>query len=218
MAYASDMWNCNLKEFLDAEEGPNIVARERTSYLTTEDSDWSVYELIFRPPAGILNSAVPLIQKTELILSFDRADSSLALIAKEANLTNPLQGKVLELENVSLSARYYTSPSLRNFFSTIENKELKYSYDECSVYCKNLPRETKTIIIPNIIGMDFKFFMETTFHFPLILTIPHVGGNTPSYIFAGIIKSAALSGDTELSSTCFRRHGVTEFDLTLGLR
>ena len=71
--YASDLWNCNLEEFLTAEEGPEIVARERTSYLTSDDANWSVYELIFRPPAGILNSSTPLIQKTELILSFDES-------------------------------------------------------------------------------------------------------------------------------------------------
>ena len=42
-----------------------------------------------------------------------------------------------------------------------------------------------------------------------------VGGNTPSYLFAGIIESSAIMGDTKLSSTCFKQHSVQEFDVLI---
>ena len=103
-----------------------------------------------------------------------------------------MAGKVLPLKNVYLKARYYSTPFLRNYFETIENNEISFKYDELSVYCKNLPQGDTTIRMSNIIG-----------------------GNTPKYLFAGIIESSALTGDYKKSSTSFKRHGVCEFDLTL---
>ena len=130
------------------------------SYIVGSDGDYHEYELLFRPPVGILNSKIPLAPKTELIISFDRADSSLALISKVANTENPFEGKVIALENCFLRARYYTSPMIRNFFSKLDDREINYRYDEVSVVCKNLPKQSVNIILPNIIG-----------------------GNTPTYIF-----------------------------------
>ena len=61
-----------------------------------------------------------------------------------------------------------------------------------SVFTKSLPKDLTTINISNIIG-----------------------GNTPSYIFAGIIKTSSLMGDHNHSCTRFERCAVREFDLTL---
>ena len=130
------------------------------SYIIGSDANYQEYELLFRPPTGILNCRTPLAPKTELIISFDRADSSLALISKVAETENPLEGKVIPLENCFLRARYYTTPMLRNFFAKLDEREIHYKYDECSVVCKNLPQQSVNIILPNIIG-----------------------GNTPTYIF-----------------------------------
>lgn len=91
-----------------------------------------------------------------------------------------------------LKARYYSSPYLRNYFSTIENEDISYFYDEAVVYHKNLPQGETIIRLNNIIG-----------------------GNTPKYLFAGIISTVALNGNYDFSSTRFQRHGITEFDLTL---
>ena len=41
------------------------------------------------------------------------------------------------------------------------------------------------------------------------------GGNTPSYVFCGIIETAALNGSSTLSSTVFKNYGLQEFSLTL---
>ena len=108
-----------------------MVKADRMSYITESETGYQEYEILFRPPTGILNSKLPLAPKTELIISFDRADSSLALISKQADAINPFEGKVIPLENCFLRARYYTSPSIRNFFSKLQSREINYKYDEC---------------------------------------------------------------------------------------
>ena len=156
----TDTWSVDTSDFADVQEGPDLVKADRMPYITSIDANYQEYEILFRPPTGILNSKTPLAPKTELIISFDRADSALALISKTVDAENPLEGKVIPLENCFLRARYYTTPMLRNFFAKIEEREINYKYDECSVVCKNLPQNSVNIILPNIIG-----------------------GNTPTYIF-----------------------------------
>ena len=155
-----DTWAVDTSDFTQVQEGADLVKADRMSYIESTDEDYQEYEILFRPPTGILNCQTPLAPKTELIISFDRADSSLALISKVADQDNPLAGKVIPLENCFLRARYYTTPMLRNFFSKLDEREISYKYDECSVVCKNLPKQSINIILPNIIG-----------------------GNTPTYIF-----------------------------------
>jgi hypothetical protein len=168
------------------------IEDSRKSYTKSKSDTKVVYDLLFKPPCGILNSKLPLLPKTEMILSFDRANSELALINKIASQETTLDGKSIDLQNVFLRASYYSSPYLRNYFDTIMTKEISYKYDECQVFHKNLPLGVNVIRLSNLIG-----------------------GNTPKYVFAGIIESDALNGDYKKSSTAFRRHGVKEFDLTL---
>ena len=160
--------------------------------LSTSTGNNVTYNFLFRPPTGILNSTKPLLPKSELILTFDRAPADIALINKETIADDSLEGKVLPLKNVYLTAKYSSSPYLRNYFDSISANDISYKFDEISVYHKNLTQGDTIIRLPNIIG-----------------------GNTPCYLFAGIIESDALSGHMEKSSTAFKRHGVTEFDLTL---
>ena len=188
-----DSFNVDTSEF-EGDGGADrlqlIEEKRQTCVLSTGDT--TTYDLLFKPPVGILNSTKPLVPKTEMILSFDRATSEIALINKIKDGTTPLAGKVIALENVFLRANYLTSPYLRNYFDSISTNEISYKYDECAVYHKNLPQGSNIIRMSNIIG-----------------------GNTPSYLFAGIIESSALNGDYNKSSTSFKRHGVSEFDLTL---
>ena len=168
------------------------IEDSRKSYIKSKTDTSVVYDLLFKPPSGILNSKLPLLPKTELILSFDRAISELALINKDPSQETTLDGKSIDLKGVFLRASYYSSPYLRNYFDTIMTKEISYNYDECQVFHKNLPLGVNVIRLSNLIG-----------------------GNTPKYVFAGIIDSDALNGDYKKSSTAFKRHGVKEFDLTL---
>ena len=192
--YASgyyDLWNLNSSAITRDEETLRLITSNRKSLITSSGPTVS-YDFLFRPPAGILNSIKPLAPKFELVISFDRATSDLSLINGIDNHDEPTKGQVLELKNVFMKSRYYSSPYLRNYFNTIEDNDICYDYDECVVYHKNLPQGETNIRLANVIG-----------------------GNTPKYIFAGIISTKALNGDCTLSSTCFERHGVREFDLTL---
>ena len=186
-----DEWNLNTDEIAGA-DALTKVEKSRQSYITSANSAYVVYDLLFKPPTGILNSTKPLLPKTEMIISFDRAPAELSLLSKEQNFESPLSGKVLELTNVFMRANYISSPFLRNYFNTVSTKDISYKYDECSVYHKVLPQGSTVIRLSNIIG-----------------------GNTPSFIFCGIIKSSALNGHFEQASTRFQRHHVKEFDLTL---
>ena len=188
-----DSWNIDTSRFVGP-GGDNILSKiedKRLSLLNNNGND-QVYDLLFKPPTGLLNSKKPLLPKTEMILSFDRASSEISLLNKSNESDEPLSGKVVELKNVFMRANYYSTPYLRNYFSTITTEEISYRYDELAVYHKNLPQGSTIIRMNNIIG-----------------------GNTPSYLFAGIIESSALNGDYTKSSTAFKRHGVIEFDLTL---
>lgn len=185
------LFRIRFSDFTEAVDGSALVANQRDPYVKSP-TGFQFYDLRFRPPLGILNSSIPLCPKTDFGLYFDRADSSLGLIAKTSGAENPLENQPIELENVFLKATYVTSPNLRNFFSSIENTEISYKYDETLVYVKSLPRDQVNINLPNLIG-----------------------GNTPNFLLAGIIKTDAIQGNQFLSSTCFQRNGVEEFDLLL---
>lgn len=164
--------------------------RESLSDATGVNS--TIYNFIYRPPIGILNSKKPLLPKTELTLTFDRAPADLALINHTIVEKDDLAGSVLTLKNVSLIANYYSSPYLRTYFDTITQSPISYNYDEVQVYHKNLPTGDNVIRLSNIIG-----------------------GNTPRYLFCGIIESDALNGSLTKCSSAFKRHNVEQFDLTL---
>ncbi len=186
-----DSWSVGTAILTEDAKNLTEVETTRQTLSASESLTHDTYTFMFRPATGILNSTKPLLPKTELILSFDRCDADLALVNKTTD-NDTMTGKVLQLKNVFLTAKYSSSPFLRNYFSSISTKDVCYNYDEISVYHKNLPQGDSTIRLANIIG-----------------------GNTPKYLFAGLIESDAVNGDLQMSSTCFKRHSVKEFDLTL---
>jgi hypothetical protein len=185
-----DIYNVDSTSLTET-ENLNRIKLSRKSLCKTGQTN-VFYDLLFKPPSGLLNSKKPLIPKTEMIISFDRAPSELALINEVEKTESTLDGKAIELKNVFMRASYYSSPYLRNYFDKINSQEISYKYDECQVLQKSLPTGLNNIRLANLIG-----------------------GNTPKYLFAGIIESASLSGDIDKCSTAFKHHGVTEFDLTL---
>ena len=186
------MWSVGTSELVASAEILKMIKEKRTSLSDHEDDALSIpYDFLLSPCNGILNCGLPLAPGFEFKISFDRAKAEQALISKTLN-DGAEAGSVIKLKNLFLKARYFTSPYLRNLFSTIEEKDIKYTFDECSCYLKNLPQGEQNIRLSNIIG-----------------------GLTPKYVFAGVIKSDALNGNYQLSSTKFARHAVTEFDLTL---
>ena len=169
-----------------------LLRESRISLVDNDQGQGKIYDCIYAPGLGLLNSKKPLLPGCEIKLSFDRAKAELALIQIDKNTEVDLGTGVLKLTNLSVSARYFSSPKLRNYFAKISENPITYNYNECSVYLKNLPKGETNIRLNNIIG-----------------------GLTPSHLFCGIIESDALNGDLTLSTTKFERHKVKEIDLTL---
>ena len=149
------------------------------------------YHFCFLPSSGFLRDSQPLMTNTELKLKFDRAPSTVSFIKKKESTTEEFP-KYLEIVDCYAQTEYVSSPLLRQHFERIENMPIIYEYDECQVYLKNLDQHQNTVRLN-----QFR------------------GGNLPSFLFAGIIPSDALSGKIEESSTGFKCHGVKQFNLTL---
>ena len=176
-----DLFNVGT-DALSNTESRKLIQDSRISLVDSQTGGAKIYECEYSPGLGVLNSKKPLLPGCEIKLSFDRAKAELALIQVDKTKEIDLGSGVLKLTNLSVKARYFSSPSLRNYFSTIIDKPLHYYYDESSVYLKNLPKGETNIRLNNIIG-----------------------GLTPSHLFCGIIESDALNGNLELSTTQFER-------------
>ena len=116
----------------------DLVKKNRVSVVDNRENQDQIFEFQYAPGVGILNHSTPLVPGCELKLSFDRANVQLALIQKT---TEDIEwSKKLTLTNLYCKARYYSSPYLRTKFQSIQENDLHYLYDECSVYLKNLPK------------------------------------------------------------------------------
>ena len=181
-----DNFNCPSKDF-SLEGGPTIVANR--NYHRYSVSGKKIYEFAVIPNMGFLGSPDLLVKNCELKLSFDRAPASLAVL-KTDEPTEQLSN-VLEIKDCFATTDYISSPDIREYFSTIENQPFIYHYDDVDVIIKNIP-----------LG-------ETDIRFDTLR-----GGNTPSYMFVGIIPQKSLMGDVEESSTGFRANMVSEMNIT----
>ena len=148
-----------------------------------------LYEFIMTPNDSFLNENHPLPSGIELKLTFDRLQAQFSCLS-ESDLT--LKGKTLELKDAYAQVEYISSPILRSYFEQREYQPIVYAYDEISVLCKNVPTNEQYIRLDNIRG-----------------------GNTPDYVFFGLVKSKCLNGSLECSSTNFRNNEIKEVNLTL---
>ena len=140
------------------------------------------------PNIGFLTNPDPLMKNCELKLSFDRADPKCAMLELEAGT----QLGNLEILNCYAVTEYISSPELRSYFDRIENVPIQYNYEDVEVLIKSIPQGDTNIRFDNLRG-----------------------GNIPSHIFAGIIKTDALNGSQTLCSTKFSHANVTEMNFTL---
>lgn len=154
------------------------------------------YQFVLALEGGILNCSQPLLNNTEVKLSFDRSLAAIGLIyaAYGENVTYPttLDNKVLELIDPYLEVEYVSSPYLRNFYAQIEERPATMRYDDCDIYMKTISKGQSMIRVNNVMG-----------------------GLTPDYLFAGLVRSDALNGDFELSSTCFANVDYKDVCITL---
>ena len=146
------------------------------------------YEFEFSPTNGFLASPDLLMTNCELKLSFDRASvkHSLIRLDETGTLTD------IEIKDCYALTEYISSSNIQNFFDKIQNEPIVYEYEDTEVVIKTLPTDDTTIRIDNIRG-----------------------GNTPKYLFAGVIQTSRLQGDWSKSSTKFDQQNVTEFNISL---
>lgn len=149
-----------------------------------------LYEFIISPNDAFLNENKVLPPGLELKLVFDRLKSDFSVFKLDGEDT--LRGSVLELKDVYAQVEYISSPALRNYHDRLESMPLDFTYDDTTVMCKLLPQGETCIRIENLRG-----------------------GNTPDYVFMGIIPTDALNGSSQLSSLKFETFGIQEVNITL---
>ena len=180
-----DFYNCDATN-LTTESGQSVLqARERTAI---KKSGKARYDFAFIPDVSFLANSDPLLQNCELKLRFDRADPAVSVLEQSAG------GSLnqIVIENCYAVTEFISSPELRSYFDKIENEPLLYKFDDVEVMVKSIPYNQKMIRFDNLRG-----------------------GNTPSHIFVGIIKTNALDGDKQLSSTKFSSYNIEEMNITL---
>ena len=162
---------------------------ERRNYLYHESGTKRRYEFAFTPTMGFLGSPEPLLNDTELKISFDRSRPETALIAT-GSITNDCE--YIEIKDCYAMTEYISSPETRDFFQSIDISPIIYEYDSVDVLIKNIPKGETDIRLDNIRG-----------------------GINPSYLFLGIIPQKSLNGDYGKCSTSFRHYGLNEINITL---
>ena len=171
------------------------VIKDREIILPGEDVEKTT-PYVLALEGGILNCNQPLLNNTEVKLSFDRALASIGLLYRfygdDVNQPTTLDHKVLDLLDPYLEVEYISSPYLRNFYSQIEERPITLRYDDCNIYMKTINSGQTMIRVNNLMG-----------------------GLIPDYIFAGFVRSEALNGNFNYSSTNFDNPDVTDACITL---
>ena len=163
-----------------------VKKRERMSTLSGTKRR---YEFAITPNFGFLASPEPLLKNCELKLSFDRSNWKTAITEYET-VTNACTK--IEIDDCHAVTEYVSSPSMREYFSYIENDPIVYNYEECDIIIKSIPQNTAEIRFDNL-----------------------KGGNIPKYLFIGVCPTSYLNGNKDISSTLFTHNGVEEVDITL---
>lgn len=184
-----------LLEEVDGNEDESTIAL-REMVVETNENGYKTADYVINLEGGILNCNQPLLNNTEVKLSFDRALAAVSLLYAETGsnvkLPTDLDGKVIELIDPYLEVEYVTSSYLRNFYSQIEERPISLKYDDVNIYMRNINKGSSTIRVNNIMG-----------------------GPSPDYIFAGFVKTEALNGSFEYSATNFGDSKFKEVSLTL---
>ena len=172
------------------ETAKSVIEKRQLGYHTkilSSGKKTYIYEFVMIPNIGFLGDPTPLLNNCELKLNFDRSPAASAIMS-----TKDVEAPYLEIKDCHAVTEWVSSTNLKNHFAQIEYNPISYRYDEIEVLTKALPMDTKNLRLDNLRG-----------------------GNTPSYIFAGITEADAINGDLALSSTNFACHNVTDINISL---
>ena len=183
-----DLYNCSTE---DIKSKTSTISKRRSQGRSNGVN--RIYDFVFIPNCGFLNSNLPLLNDCELKLSFDRVNMEVSMLeAGDVSVTKATTGVPLVIKDCEAITEYIMCDELEQYFMNIDDGPIPYYYQECDITIKSLPKDETNIRFDNI-----------------------KGGNTPVCMFAGIIPSSDLAGDINESSTAFNCHNVVEFNITL---
>ena len=175
----------------DIKTKSSTLARRRSQGQTKGSN--RIYDFVFVPNSGFLNSNLPLLNNTELKLSFDRLNMEFSMIeAGDVAVSKDMKGSPLVIKDCEAIAEYIMCDELEKYFMNIDNGPIPYYYQECDITIKGLPKDETNIRFDNI-----------------------KGGDIPVIMFVGIAPSPNISGHVNKSSTSFDCTAVSEIDITL---
>ena len=146
-----------------------------------------MYQFAMIPTDAFLLDNKPLPPNLEMKLTLRRQDRKFSSINKGAadDFSSPFT-----LKDCYANVEYISSKMLRQELDP--KRRISFKYDELKVITRNLTLGERRLRIENLSG-----------------------GNTPDYLFAGLIETDLLSGDAERESIAFQQHKVASFDLLL---
>ena len=117
------------------------------------------------------------------------------------------KGKILTVKNCFAEVDYISSPYLRSMMNSLDSKPLQFKYDDADIIYKAVPVKSghkyqKKI---NCVKMNQQSVRMENLR----------GGNTPQFVFFGLIETEALNGSSTLSSSVFKNYDLQEVSLTL---
>ena len=174
-----------------SEKGESIVEKRQDKGFHDTGAKKHIYQFCIIPNTGFLGNPDLLLKDVELKLCFDRADPRQAILAADDQWANNPNFK-LEIKDCFALTEYVSSPDLRSYFDSIDYAPLKYDYEDCEVIVKSIPQGDTVVRFDNLRG-----------------------GNTPTHIFIGFIKSEALNGSHARASTRFSSHDIEYMNISL---
>jgi len=162
------------------------IAKTRRSGCLLKDKKY-IYQLCMIPTDAFLLDNKPLPPNLEMKLTLNRQNKKFSCInTGEADLFPA----PFVLKDCYANVEYISSSNLRQYLDP--KRPISYKYDELKMITRVLPRGERRLRIENL-----------------------AGGNTPEYLFVGLIETGLLGGDDKKESINFLQHGAIQFDLLL---
>ena len=171
-----------------SDDAKTQVIAHRRAGIPTKNGKY-LYEFIMTPNESFLNENHPLPSGIEMKLTFDRSPAQISCLSDS---DSSLRGRSLELKDAYAQVEYISSQILRSYFEQRDYQPITYKYDEISVLCRSVPKNEQYVRLENIRG-----------------------GNTPDYVFFGLLKTKCLNGSFECAATNFKNNNLKEVNLTL---
>jgi len=106
---------------LSTKGSESIIARRKNQGVTIGNK--VIYEFVFIPNSGFLNSNLPLMTNCELKLSFDRVNADVALVEYDS-VTEDQSGQPLTIKDCVAITEYIASDKLEKHFMKVDHNPI----------------------------------------------------------------------------------------------